>query len=39
VPAVVQIMRMGSPEQAERAQAIVDDARKKLYGILAENGD
>jgi DNA-binding PadR family transcriptional regulator len=39
VPAVIQIMRMGSPDQAERAQAIIDDARKKLYGILAENGD
>ena len=35
-PAVVQIIRVGSPDQAERAKAILDDARKKLYAILAE---
>jgi DNA-binding PadR family transcriptional regulator len=38
MPAVVQIGRVGTPDQAQRAQAVVDDARKKLYAILAENG-
>jgi DNA-binding PadR family transcriptional regulator len=37
-PAVVQIMRVGSPDQVERAKAILDDARKQLYAILAEEG-
>jgi DNA-binding PadR family transcriptional regulator len=35
-PAVVQIVRVGTPDQAERAKAILDDARKQLYAILAE---
>ena len=35
-PAVVQIAQVGTPEQAQRAKAILDDARKKLYAILAE---
>ena len=36
-PAVVQIAQVGTPEQAQRAKAILDDARKKLYAILAED--
>jgi DNA-binding PadR family transcriptional regulator len=36
-PAVVQIARMGTPDQADRAKVILDDARKKLYAILAED--
>ena len=39
MPAVAQIARVGSPDQAERAKAILDDARKKLYAILAEVDD
>jgi DNA-binding PadR family transcriptional regulator len=35
-PAVIQIAQVGTPEQAQRAKAILDDARKKLYAILAE---
>jgi DNA-binding PadR family transcriptional regulator len=35
-PAVVQITQVGTPDQAQRAKAILDDARKKLYAILAE---
>jgi hypothetical protein len=30
---------VGSPDQAERAKDILDDARKKLYAILAEVED
>ena len=36
-PALVQIFRMGSPDQADRAKVILDDARKQLYAILAED--
>jgi DNA-binding PadR family transcriptional regulator len=36
-PPVVQIARGGSPDQAERARVILDEARKKLYAILAED--
>jgi DNA-binding PadR family transcriptional regulator len=36
-PAVVQVVRSGSPDKADRAKAILDDARKKLYAILAED--
>src|SRR3954453_6420511 len=39
MPAVAQIARVGSPDQAERAYAILDDAPKKLYAILAEVED
>jgi DNA-binding PadR family transcriptional regulator len=35
-PAVIQIAQVGTPDQAQRAKAILDDARKKLYAILAE---
>jgi len=34
--AVVQIAQVGTPDQAERAKVILDDGRKKLYAILAE---
>jgi len=36
-PALVQIMQVGDPDQTERAKAILDDARKKLYAMLAED--
>jgi len=35
--AVTQVAHTGTPEQAERAIAILDDARRKLYAILAED--
>jgi DNA-binding PadR family transcriptional regulator len=35
-PALVQIMKVGSPDQLGRAKAVLDDARKQLYAILAE---
>ena len=35
-PAVIQIAQVGTPDQAQRAKAILDDGRKKLYAILAE---
>lgn len=34
--AAAQVARNGTPEQTERAVAIIDDARRKLYAILAE---
>jgi DNA-binding PadR family transcriptional regulator len=35
-PAVIQIAQVGTPDQAQRAKGILDEARKKLYAILAE---
>ena len=35
--AVAQVAASGSPEQAERAVAIIDEARRKVYAILAED--
>lgn len=35
--AVLPIMRSGSAEQIDAAVAVVDDARRKLYGILAKD--
>lgn len=35
--AVTQVAHTGTPDQAERAVAILDDARRKLYAILAED--
>ena len=35
--AAAQVARNGTPEQTERAVAIIDDARRKLYAILAED--
>lgn len=35
--AVTQVAHTGTPEQAERAVAILDEARRKLYAILAED--
>jgi DNA-binding PadR family transcriptional regulator len=32
-----QIMVAGSPEQQERAVAVINDARKQLYAILSED--
>ena len=34
--AAAQVAHSGTPEQTERAVAIIDDARRKLYAILAE---
>jgi DNA-binding PadR family transcriptional regulator len=34
--AASQVAHSGTPEQTERAIAIIDDARRKLYAILAE---
>ena len=34
--AAAQVVQSGTPEQTERAVAIIDDARRKLYTILAE---
>jgi len=35
--AMTQVAHSGTPDQTERAIAIVDDARRKLYAILAED--
>ena len=35
--AAAQVAHSGTPEQAERAVAIIDEARRKLYAILAED--
>lgn len=35
--AVVQVSHSGTPEQNERAVAVIDEARRKLYAILAED--
>lgn len=34
--AVAQVAHSGSQEQAERAVAVIDEARRKIYAILAE---
>ncbi|MBH0128964.1 PadR family transcriptional regulator [Salinibacterium sp. NK8237] len=35
--AVVPLMRTGNPEQVEEAISVIDDARRKLYAILAQD--
>jgi len=35
--AAAQVGRTGSPEQVSQAVAVLDDARRKLYSILAQN--
>ena len=35
--AAAQVAHSGTPEQTERAVAIIDEARRKLYAILAED--
>jgi DNA-binding PadR family transcriptional regulator len=35
--AIAQVATSGTPEQAERAVAIIDEARRKVYSILAED--
>lgn len=35
--AAAQVGRTGSPEQVQQAVAILDDARKRLYAILAQD--
>lgn len=34
--AVAQVVSSGTPDQVERAVAVVDEARRRLYSILAE---
>ena len=34
--AVKQVAETGTPEQVEKAQAVLGDARKRVYSILAE---
>jgi DNA-binding PadR family transcriptional regulator len=36
-PAIVQVMQAGSPAQQAEAKTVLDDARRKVYGILAED--
>ena len=35
--AFAQVMQAGTPEQRERAVEVLDETRRKLYGILAED--
>jgi hypothetical protein len=35
--AAAVVAQSGTPEQAERAVAAIDEARRKLYAILAED--
>jgi DNA-binding PadR family transcriptional regulator len=35
--AIAQVAHGGTPEQSERAVAVIDEARRKLYAILAED--
>ncbi len=35
--AAAQVAQNGTPEQAERAVAVIDEARRRLYAILAED--
>ena len=35
--AAAQVARTGSPEHVQQAVAVLDEARRKLYAILAEN--
>lgn len=35
--AIVQVSHSASPEQSERAVALLDDTRRRLYAILAED--
>ena len=37
--AVMQVARTGTEAQVEEAKAILDEARKKLYRILAEDDE
>lgn len=39
VGAVVQVMKAGTPEQRDRAVEILDETRRRLYGLLAEGPD
>jgi hypothetical protein len=34
--AVKQVLTAGSPAQVDQVQAILDDARKRIYALLAE---
>jgi DNA-binding PadR family transcriptional regulator len=36
--ALAQIGRAGSPQQVSEATAILDEARRRLYGLLSESG-
>ncbi|GAA4634269.1 hypothetical protein GCM10023196_075110 [Actinoallomurus vinaceus] len=37
--AIRQVMHAGSEDQRERALEVINDARRRLYGILADDGD
>jgi DNA-binding PadR family transcriptional regulator len=37
--ALLQVATAGTPEQAERAERILVDARRRLYQLLAEDGE
>ena len=39
IMAIRQVMHAGSEEQRERALGVVNDARRRLYGILADDPD
>lgn len=39
VAAIAQVGRAGTPQQAGEAVAILDEARRRLYGLLAESRD
>jgi DNA-binding PadR family transcriptional regulator len=36
--ATKELARFGTPAQVERARAVLDDARRAMYGILAQSG-
>ena len=35
--AAAQVRRTGSPEQVQQAVAVLDEARRRLYSILAQD--
>jgi hypothetical protein len=37
--AVAQVGRAGTPQQAGEAITILDEARRRLYGLLAESSE
>ncbi|MEV0403420.1 PadR family transcriptional regulator [Actinoallomurus sp. NPDC050550] len=37
--AIRQVMHAGNEDQRERALDVINDARRRLYGILADDGD
>ena len=37
--AVMQVARVGSQEQAEKVRDLLNETRKRVYGVLSENGE